>query len=57
MSVSGSNVYVVWDESLHEKAGYIMFKRSNNNGMTFENHIVNLSNSTSEDSLINRYQD
>jgi hypothetical protein len=50
-------VYVVWDESLHEKAGYIMFKRSNNNGMTFENHIVNLSNSTSEDSLINRYQD
>jgi hypothetical protein len=51
MSVSGSNVYVVWDESLHEKARDIMFKRSNNNGTTFENHIVNLSNSTSEDSF------
>jgi hypothetical protein len=49
LSVSGNNVYVVWNENSHGKNGDIMFRRSNNNGTTFENKITNLSNNIGED--------
>jgi N,N-dimethylformamidase beta subunit-like protein len=48
LAVFGNNVYVVWNEDQHGKNGDIMFRRSNNNGTTFENKITNLSNSTGE---------
>jgi len=51
MAVLGSNVYVVWNENPHEKKGEIMFRRSNNNGTTFENRITDLSNGTEGDSF------
>jgi hypothetical protein len=47
-AVFGNNVYVVWNENPHGKNGDIMFRRSNNNGTTFENKISNLSNSTGD---------
>ena len=55
LSVFRNNVYVVWNENPHGKNGDIMFRRSNNNGTTFENKITNLSNNTGEDSLDNSF--
>ena len=54
MAVFGSNVYVVWNENPHGKKGDIMFRRSNNNGTTFENKITDLSNGTEGDSFDQR---
>jgi hypothetical protein len=54
MAVFGSNVYVVWSENPHGKKGDIMFRRSNNNGTTFENKITDLSNGTEGDSFEQR---
>jgi len=54
MAVVGSNVYVVWNENPHGKSGDIMFRRSNNNGTTFENKITSLSNGTEGDSFDQR---
>jgi hypothetical protein len=54
MAVFGSNVYVVWNENPHGKKGDIMFRRSNNNGTTFENKITGLSNGTEGDSFDQR---
>jgi hypothetical protein len=54
MAVFGSNVYAVWNENPHGKNGEIMFRRSNNNGTTFENKITSLSNGTEGDSFDQR---
>ena len=54
MAVFGSNVYAVWNENPHGKKGDIMFRRSNNNGTTFENKITDLSNGTEGDSFDQR---
>ena len=54
MAVLGSNVYVVWNENPHGKKGDTMFRRSNNNGTTFENKITDLSNGTEGDSFDQR---
>jgi N,N-dimethylformamidase beta subunit-like protein len=51
LAVFGNNVYVAWNENPHGKNGDIMFRRSNNNGTTFENKITNLSNSTGKNSF------
>ena len=51
VAVVGNNVYTVWNENPHDNNGQIMFRRSNDNGTTFENKIINLSNNTEADSF------
>jgi hypothetical protein len=51
IAVSGNDVYTAWIETPHANNGQIMFRRSLDNGTTFENKIINLSNNTEEDSF------
>ena len=51
IAVLGNNVYASWIETPHDNNGQIMFRRSMDNGTTFENKIISLSNNTEEDSF------
>ena len=51
IAVIGNNVYATWVETSHGKNGQIMLRKSLDEGKTFENKIINLSNNTEEDSF------